>query len=68
VDGVGQMLSLFREQGVLPADGMVLPEDYDTAVENCRKYRQIFSDAAQTQHERYLYSKIWPYPDVSDEI
>ncbi|KAH7347080.1 hypothetical protein BKA66DRAFT_310497 [Pyrenochaeta sp. MPI-SDFR-AT-0127] len=68
VDGLGKMLSLFRDQGVLPADGMVQPEDYDIAVENCRKYKKIFLDAAQTQDERYLYSKIWPYQDVCDDI
>ncbi|KAL9079924.1 MAG: hypothetical protein Q9157_001216 [Trypethelium eluteriae] len=68
VDGVGKMLSLFQDQGVLPADGMVQPTDYQTAVENCRKYKQILLDAAQNQYERDLYSNLWPYQDISDEI
>ncbi|KAI9691729.1 MAG: hypothetical protein M1822_007801 [Bathelium mastoideum] len=67
IDGVGKMLSLFRDQGVLPADGMVQPDDYQTAVENCRKYKQIFLNAAQNQYEQGLYSKIWPYQGVCDE-
>ena len=62
------MLSLLRDQGVLPADGMVKPEDYQTAVENSCKYKQIFLDAAQNQYEKDLYSKIWPYNDVCDKI
>ena len=68
VNGVGKMLSMFRDQGLLPADGMVQPEDYQIAVENCRKYKQILLNAAQNQDERELYSKVWPYNDISDEI
>lgn len=68
VNGVGKMLSLFQDEGVLPSDGMVQPEDYQTAVENCRKYKHIFLNAAQNQYERDLYSKIWPYQDVADEV
>ena len=41
VNGVGKLLSMFRGQGLLPADGMVQPEDYQLAVENCRKYKRI---------------------------
>jgi hypothetical protein len=48
INGMGQMLSLFRDQGVLPPDRMVLPEDYQTAVENCRKYEKVFLNAAET--------------------
>ncbi|KAL5444275.1 hypothetical protein PMIN06_008452 [Paraphaeosphaeria minitans] len=66
IDGVGQMLSLFRAQGVLPADGMVQPEDYETAIENCRKYKNIFLSTAQNEDERDLYSKLWPYQEVSE--
>ena len=41
VNGVGKMLSMFRDQDLLPADGMVQPQDYQIAVENCRKYKRI---------------------------
>ncbi|KAF1921809.1 phosphotransferase enzyme family protein [Ampelomyces quisqualis] len=63
VDVVGKMLSLLQDQGVLPADGMVRPEDYSNAVENCHKYREVFLAAAQTEEERDLYSKLWPYQE-----
>lgn len=66
IDGVGQMLSLFRAEGVLPADGMVRPEDYQTAIENCRKYKEVFLDTAENEEERDLYSKLWPYQDVPE--
>lgn len=32
MDGVGKMLSLLQQQQLLPADGMVRPEDYETAL------------------------------------
>ncbi|KAF1960926.1 hypothetical protein CC80DRAFT_590240 [Byssothecium circinans] len=66
-DGVGKILTMFRDLGILPADGMVIPEDYDTAVENSRQYKQIFLNSAETEEEKELYDKIWPYQDLSDE-
>lgn len=61
MDGVGQMLSLLQDQGVLPADGMVPPEDYQMAIENSRKYKEIFVNAAENEKERELYEKLWPF-------
>lgn len=64
MEGVGKMLSLLQDQGVLLADGMVQPEDYANAVENCQKYKEIFLSAAKNEVEKYLYSKLWPYEDI----
>lgn len=66
MDGVGKMLSLLQDEGVLPTDGMVRPEDYSTAVENCRKYKEVFLAAAQNEEERDLYSKLWTYQEHSE--
>lgn len=66
MDGVGKMLLLLQDEGVLPADGMVRPEDYYTAVGNCRKYKEVFLAAAQNEEERDLYSKLWPYQEHSE--
>jgi hypothetical protein len=66
IDGVGQLLSLFRAQSVLPADGMVQPDDYETAIENCHMYKELFLNAAQNEGERDLYSKLWPYQEISE--
>lgn len=61
IDGVGHMLALFRDQGVLPVDGMVDPKDYEIAIENNRKFKEIFIGLAQNEAEKELYTKLWPY-------
>jgi Phosphotransferase enzyme family len=63
VDGVGHMLSLFRDQGILPVDGKIDPEDYDIASGNCRKFKEIFVGLAQDEAERELFTKVWPYQE-----
>ncbi|KAE8408302.1 phosphotransferase enzyme family protein [Aspergillus pseudonomiae] len=61
IDGVGRMLVLFRDQGVLPVDGMVDPEDYENAIENSHRFKDIFVGLAKDEAERKLYEKLWPY-------
>lgn len=51
----------FRDQGVLPVDGMVDPGDYDIANENNRKFKDIFIGLAESEAERELHAKLWPY-------
>jgi hypothetical protein len=43
INGVGQLLTLFRDQAVLHMDGMVEPQDYNTTLENSRKFKEIFT-------------------------
>jgi hypothetical protein len=61
IRGVGQILLLFREQAVLPVDGMVEPEDYDVARENNRKYKDTFIRLAKNEEEQELFKNLWPY-------
>ncbi|OGM39419.1 hypothetical protein ABOM_012117 [Aspergillus bombycis] len=61
IDGVGRILALFRDQGVLPIDGMVDPEDYEITSQNSRKFKDIFIGLAKDEAERELYTKLWPY-------
>ena len=61
INGVGRMLLLFREQAVLPVDGMVDPEDYDLARENSRKFKDTFIGLAKDEEERELFRNLWPY-------
>lgn len=61
IKGVGHMLLLFREQAVLPVDGMVEPEDYELAIENNRKFKDIFIGLAKDEEEKELFKKLWPY-------
>jgi hypothetical protein len=61
--GVDQMLRLFQDQGVLPVEGTVIPEDYEAAKANCEKFKHAFLNSASDQKERELLSKLWPYQD-----
>lgn len=64
ITGVGQMLKLFRDQAILPVDGMVDPKDYETACRNMHKFREIFLSLAQDDAERDLFTHLWPYQDT----
>jgi hypothetical protein len=57
------MLALFRDQGVLPVDGMLEPKDYEIAKENSRKFKDIFIRLAKDEDERELFAKLWPYQE-----
>jgi hypothetical protein len=63
INGVGHMLTLFRDQAVLPVDGMVAPEDYDLARENSRKFKDIFVGLAKDDDEKELFRNLWPYQE-----
>ncbi|CAG8004782.1 unnamed protein product [Penicillium salamii] len=68
INGVGHMLTLFRDQAVLPVDGMVDPKDFDIARENCRKFRDIFIRLGKNDEERELYRNLWPFQESESEI
>ncbi|CAI7573647.1 unnamed protein product [Penicillium glandicola] len=66
INGVGGLMTLFRDQAVLPVDGMVEPKDYDTARENSRKFKEIFIGLAKDDEEKELFTKLWPYQEPVD--
>lgn len=68
MDGIGQILALFQDQGVLPVDGMVEPKDYKIACENSRKFKNIFIGLAKDKAERELYTKLWPYQGSEEQL
>jgi hypothetical protein len=63
MDGVGQLLKMLRDEGMLPADGIVHPADYDRARNMCQEYKKIFVSLADSEEQRRLFLKIWPYQD-----
>ncbi|EEP78284.1 predicted protein [Uncinocarpus reesii 1704] len=65
--GIGNMLKLFQDKGVLPVDGMVDPEDYEAAKANSMKFKEIFVGLAKDEEERDLFNKLWPYQDQESE-
>ena len=66
IDGVGKLLTLFRDEAVLPVGGMIDPKDYDTAQENSRKFKYIFIGLGKDDEEKELFSKLWPYQEPTD--
>lgn len=64
MEGVGQMLKLFRDQAVLSVDGMVDPQDYEIARKNCQKCKDIFIGLAKDDDEREWFAKLWPYQSI----
>jgi hypothetical protein len=58
IKGVGEMMLMFRQQAVLPVDGMVDPDDYELARENNRKFRETFIGLAQDEEERELFRNL----------
>ncbi|KAI9673460.1 MAG: hypothetical protein M1817_002922 [Caeruleum heppii] len=66
ISGVGELLKTLRDEAMLPADGMVDPADYDQARRICEKYRGIFLGLADSEAQRKLFAKIWPYQDVEN--
>ncbi|KAF7590233.1 hypothetical protein BBP40_003117 [Aspergillus hancockii] len=61
VEGISHILAMFRDQGVLPVDGIIAFEDRETAMENSRKFKEIFVGLAQDETETQLFSNLWPY-------
>nr|KMM65943.1 hypothetical protein CPAG_02284 [Coccidioides posadasii RMSCC 3488] len=61
MDSVGQMLKVFRDEGMLSADGMFHLRDYDAAVENVKKFRRAFIGLTKHDEERHRVSRLWPY-------
>ncbi|KAJ6180855.1 Aminoglycoside phosphotransferase [Penicillium mononematosum] len=66
INGVGEMLRLFRDESVLPVDGMVEPKDYDIAQKNSRELKDTFIGLAKDDEERELFTRLWPYQEPAD--
>jgi hypothetical protein len=63
MDSVGKILTMFRDGGVLPVDGMVERKDYEIARENSSKFKEIFIGLAKDQAEKEFFTKLWPYQE-----
>ncbi|OQE30774.1 hypothetical protein PENFLA_c002G04504 [Penicillium flavigenum] len=66
INGVGEMLRLFRDESVLPVDGMVDPKDYDIAQKNSRELKDTFIGLAKNDEERELFTRLWPYQEPAE--
>ncbi|KAJ5158394.1 Aminoglycoside phosphotransferase [Penicillium coprophilum] len=66
INGVGELLTILQDKALLPVDGMVDPEDYDTAQKNSHNFKEIFIGAAKDDDEKESFTKLWPYQERAD--
>ena len=66
-DYVEQVMEEFQEAGILPADGVVDPEDYETVQRTNQMQKEKFLSLAEDEEQRAWMDKIWPYQDPPGE-
>lgn len=66
IDYIEQMMEGFQDEGILPADGRVDPEDFDHLQNVNHLQREQYLSMAVDETERKAMEKIWPYQDWPD--
>jgi hypothetical protein len=64
ISAVGEILRIFRDENMLPVDGMVDPVDYERVKKNSRNFKEIFVGLGSTAEEKRLHERLWPYQDT----
>ena len=62
-EGLGEVLHQLQNDNLIPLGGMVLRENYEQAMHINNNVREMFVDMAESESQRILYSRIWPYQD-----
>ncbi|OJJ46852.1 hypothetical protein ASPZODRAFT_15544 [Penicilliopsis zonata CBS 506.65] len=62
-DYIEQLMEEFQNAGILPVDGIVDPEDYETLQKTSEMQKTHFLSLAENAEERDWMDKIWPYQD-----
>ncbi|KAG0645021.1 Altered inheritance [Hyphodiscus hymeniophilus] len=63
VEGLGEVLYQLQINDLIPLGGMVPREGYEQALHVNNVVREMFVDMAQSESQKTLYSRIWPYQD-----
>ncbi|KAJ5106192.1 hypothetical protein N7456_002867 [Penicillium angulare] len=63
IEGLGHMLLLLREQAILPVDGVVESQDYNVALKNAGRFKEIFVGLRKDDAEKELFNNLWPYKE-----
>jgi hypothetical protein len=63
VEGLGEVLHQLQNDNLIPLGGMVLRENYEQALHINNSVREMFVDMAESESQKVLYSRIWPYQD-----
>lgn len=64
VEGLGEVLHQLHNDNLIPLGGMVLRENYKQASHINIAVKEMFVNMAETESQRVLYSRIWPYQDL----
>ncbi|KAH0551208.1 hypothetical protein GP486_007471 [Trichoglossum hirsutum] len=60
---VEELMEEFQVSGILPADGIVEPEDYETLQTTNLEQKKKFMSLAENESQKAWMNKIWPYQD-----
>ncbi|KAM5441111.1 hypothetical protein MferCBS31731_003899 [Microsporum ferrugineum] len=62
-DYLDQLMEEYQNAGILPADGVVDPDDYDILRESSFLQKENLLSLAEDDEQREWLNKIWPYQD-----
>lgn len=64
IEGLSTVMHQLQNENIIPLGGMVRRDDYKQAQELNRRFKRMFVDLAEDDHQRDLHSKVWPYQEV----
>ncbi|KAI1964898.1 hypothetical protein LOZ58_001589 [Ophidiomyces ophidiicola] len=65
-DHVEQVMEEYQKLGILPLDGTVDPEDYDTVRKRSEEQKKLLLSVAEDEEKAWI-EKVWPYQDRPQE-
>ncbi|KAK2820003.1 hypothetical protein FQN49_007820, partial [Arthroderma sp. PD_2] len=57
IEGLSTVMHQLQDENIIPLGGMVRPVDYEQAVELNERFKKMFVDLAENDHQRELHSK-----------
>jgi hypothetical protein len=63
LEGLGEVLHQLQSDNLIPLGGMVFRDDYEQALRVNNAVREMFVDMAESESQKALHSRIWPYQD-----
>lgn len=63
IKGLGEVLHQLKVDNLIPLGGMVLRENHEQALRVNNTVRDMFIDMAESESQKELFSRIWPYQD-----
>lgn len=61
LEGLREVLQQLEKGNMIPLGSMVPRENYEHAMKISNKVKEIFVDIAESESQRVLFSKLWPY-------